>query len=212
MTRASVIAIVAITPLTRGTGEPYTTMTMEDATRPFEPAVTRALVENRGAFLGFLERRVGDRSLAEDLLQEAFARGLDKLESLRDDEAVLAWFYRALRNAVADHYRRAKTAEKALERAAKESPTEVPATETMPGQPCGCVLRLTEGLKPEYAQAIRRIELDGVSVKAFAEELGISESNAGVRVFRAREALRRRLFDCCGACAKRGCQECTCAV
>jgi len=32
------------------------------------------LVENQRAFLRYLEGRVGDRALAEDILQEAFAR------------------------------------------------------------------------------------------------------------------------------------------
>jgi RNA polymerase sigma-70 factor (ECF subfamily) len=32
------------------------------------------LVENHRAFLRFLERRVGDRALAEDLRQDAFTR------------------------------------------------------------------------------------------------------------------------------------------
>ena len=41
--------------------------------------VANVLVENHRAFLGFLERRVGDRALAEDLLQDAFTRNLDRL-------------------------------------------------------------------------------------------------------------------------------------
>jgi RNA polymerase sigma-70 factor (ECF subfamily) len=75
---------------------------------------------------------------------------------------------------------------------------------------CRCVARLAETLKPEYATALRRIELDGLAVKAYAAEAGISESNAGVRVFRAREALRRELARSCGTCAEHGCFQCTC--
>ena len=52
------------------------------------------LLENRRAFLAFVERRVGDRVIAEDILQEAFARGLDRIETLRVGESVVAWFYR----------------------------------------------------------------------------------------------------------------------
>jgi RNA polymerase sigma-70 factor (ECF subfamily) len=72
------------------------------------------------------------------------------------------------------------------------------------------VTRLADTLKPEYAAALRRIEVDGISVKAFAEEQGISTSNAAVRVFRAREALRRQLAVSCGTCAEHGCVSCTC--
>jgi DNA-directed RNA polymerase specialized sigma24 family protein len=34
----------------------------------------RTLLDNHRAFLRYLERRVGDRTLAEDILQDAFAR------------------------------------------------------------------------------------------------------------------------------------------
>jgi RNA polymerase sigma-70 factor (ECF subfamily) len=40
------------------------------------------------------------------------------------------------------------------------------------------VARLAEALEPEYADALRRIEVDGVAVRDFAEEKGIRR-NAG---------------------------------
>jgi RNA polymerase sigma-70 factor (ECF subfamily) len=47
-------------------------------------------------------------------------------------------------------------------------------------------------------------------VKTFAAEAGISNSNAAVRVFRAREALKKQLVKSCGTCAEHGCLNCTC--
>ncbi len=76
---------------------------------------------------------------------------------------------------------------------------------------CRCVARLADTLKPEYAEALRRIEVDGIAVKTFADERGISASSAAVRVFRAREALRRQVATSCGTCAEHGCVSCTCA-
>jgi RNA polymerase sigma factor (sigma-70 family) len=181
-------------------------------TRPLEPEVIRALVENRREFLGFLERRVGRRDLAEDILQEAFARGLDKLETLRDDEAVVAWFYRALRNATVDHHRRAQVADRALSRFAEEITTTEEPNETVHAEACRCVLRLADTLKPEYADALRRVEVEGASVKSFADEQGITTNNAAVRLFRAREALRRQVAASCGSCATHGCTACTCGT
>jgi DNA-directed RNA polymerase specialized sigma24 family protein len=58
------------------------------------------LIEGRQQFLAFLEKRVESRAVAEDILQGAFVRGLEKSESLSDDESIVAWFYRILRNAV----------------------------------------------------------------------------------------------------------------
>jgi RNA polymerase sigma factor (sigma-70 family) len=174
--------------------------------------VKRVLVENHRDFLRFLERRVGRKDVAEDILQEAFARGLEKLEGLRDDEAVVPWFYRTLRNATVDYWRRAKSADKALALFAEEVEKTEEPNETMRDEVCRCVARLAETLKPEYAEAIKRIEVDGLRVDAFADEQGITKNNAAVRVFRAREALRKQVAASCGTCAEHGCLACTCGT
>jgi RNA polymerase sigma-70 factor (ECF subfamily) len=70
--------------------------------------------------------------------------------------------------------------------------------------------RLAGTLKPEYAQALQRVEVDGVSVQAFAAEAGITANNAAVRLFRARKALKKQLEVSCGTCASHGCLDCTC--
>ena len=178
---------------------------------PVEGDVARVLVENHQVFLEFLERRLGDRALAEDILQEAFARGLDRLDTLRQDESAVAWFYRILRNAVVDHRRRRSSAERALASFAAEVEGHAEPAQEVRGAICQCVTRLAKTLKPEYRDALERIEVAGVAVKDFAEEQGISPSNAAVRVFRAREALRKQVAVSCGTCAEHGCVDCTCS-
>jgi RNA polymerase sigma factor (sigma-70 family) len=173
-------------------------------------AVIDALVSNHRQFLAFLQKRVGSRALAEDLLQEAFVRGMGKVGSLRSDESAVAWFYRLLRNAVIDQRRRAGASERKL--AAFESELEVhgePEPEVRSAI-CRCVAELAGTLKPEYGEALQRVDVEGVAVKDFAEQVGISASNAGVRVFRAREALRKQVARSCGTCAEHGCLDCTC--
>jgi RNA polymerase sigma-70 factor (ECF subfamily) len=80
----------------------------------------------------------------------------------------------------------------------------------MEAEICACVSRLAATLKPEYAEALEAIEVAGTPVKTFAEQKGLSSSNAGVRVFRAREALKKRVTESCGVCAEHGCLNCTC--
>lgn len=186
--------------------------TEAEAIRPIDADVKRVLVENHREFLRFLERRLGRSEVAEDILQEAFARGLPRIERLREGEAAIPWFYRTLRNATVDYYRRVKSADRALAQFAEEIEAFAEPSEMMRGEVCRCVSRLAETLKPEYADALRRIEVDGVSVTRFAEEQGISKSNAAVRVFRAREALRRQVAVSCGTCAEHGCISCTCGT
>lgn len=183
--------------------------TSEEATRPMTADVASILVENHRVFLRFLETRVGSRAVAEDILQDAFVRSIDRIASLRQSESVTAWFYRVLRNAVIDYYRRQGTAERRFAAVEALEAAEEPDDETQQAI-CGCVRRLAGTLKPEYADALQRVEVDGLSVQAFAEEASISANNAAVRLFRAREALRKRVFTSCGTCAEHGCLDCTC--
>jgi RNA polymerase sigma factor (sigma-70 family) len=168
------------------------------------------LLENHRSFLGYLERRVGDRSLAEDILQDAFTKVVDRPEQAPTDEGVVPWFYRTLRNAAVDQFRRRATATKAVEAFARELETHTSPAPELEGEICSCVARLARTLKPEYAEALQAIDVNGQAVKAFAEQRGLSPSNAGVRVFRAREALKRRVAESCGTCAEHGCRNCTC--
>lgn len=179
-------------------------------TSPEDAAVVAALVGSHRDFLAFLERRVGDPVLAEEILQDAFVRSIDRVAMLRERESAVAWFYRVLRNAVTDHWRRRGSTGRALDSFAAELQGSVEAEGEVRDAVCQCVARLVNTLKPEYATALRRIEVDGVAVKDFAAEVGISANNAAVRVFRAREALRRQVSRSCGACATHGCLDCHC--
>jgi RNA polymerase sigma-70 factor (ECF subfamily) len=167
------------------------------------------LVANHRNFLRYLERRVGDRDTAEDILQDAFVRHLARAGTV-PDEGLVPWFYRVLRNAVIDRYRRRGAESRALAALARELEEASKPAEDLHREICACVGRLAETLKPEYAAAIRAVDLDDTPVKTFAEASGLTPSNAGVRLFRAREALRRQVMRSCGTCAEHGCLDCAC--
>lgn len=168
------------------------------------------LLENHRAFFRYLERRVGDRALAEDILQDAFTKLVQWPGEAPAGEAVVPWFYRTLRNAAIDRFRRRAVADRAIEAFARELETHETPEPEMEVEICACVTRLAATLKPEYADALQAIDVRGTPVKAFAEQHGLSASNAGVRVFRAREALKKRVVESCGVCAEHGCLNCTC--
>jgi len=177
---------------------------------PETPDVLRILLENHARFLAFLERRVGSREEAEDILQEAFVRSLHHGPSTADSTSVTAWFYRVLRNALTDHFRRKDSRGRALDRFAAETEEATGPDTELDSVVCACVLSLVDTIKPEYGAAIRRVDLDGVSVRDYAGETGITPSNAGVRLHRARQALRKQLARSCGTCLTHGCLDCEC--
>ncbi|WP_239470086.1 RNA polymerase sigma factor [Archangium violaceum] len=171
--------------------------------------VVEALVGNHRRFLGFLESRVGSRALAEELLQSAYVRTLEKGGDLQEGEGAVAWFYRLLRNALVDHYRRNAAEGRALEREAREA-SEVGGDPELTQTVCACIHDLLPALKPEYAEMVRQVDLEGRSVPEVARESGITANNAGVRLHRARQALKKQLERSCGTCAAHGCLDCTC--
>ncbi|MBL8861183.1 MAG: sigma-70 family RNA polymerase sigma factor [Planctomycetes bacterium] len=170
--------------------------------------VVGTLVAHHREFLTFLERRVGSRARAEDILQDAFVRGIDRAGSVRSSESAVAWFYRILRNAIVDHARR--DAHPARTGGELDPDDVLPADAELEATACACILGIAGTLKPEYAAALRRVDVDGLSVIDFAAEAGITPNNASVRLFRARAALRQRLVAVCRTCADHGCLDCTC--
>lgn len=162
------------------------------------------LLEHREQFLAFLKARLRNADLAEDVLQAAYLKSLEKRGGLRKDENVVAWFYRILRNTLADHYRRARVRERT---GAAAEPASDPRLERTA---CRCVAALVPSIKPEYAELITRVDLEGVPVQEVALRLGMTPNNASVRLHRARKALKDQVLQVCGACATHGCVDCSC--
>src|SRR4249920_3664113 len=94
--------------------------TPSESSGSLSPAAIQRLVDSHRQFLSFLQRRVESREVAEDILQSAFVRGLERGAEVRDEESAVAWFYRVLRNATIDHYRHRGSTDRALEGWARE--------------------------------------------------------------------------------------------
>lgn len=168
------------------------------------------LLEQRRQFLGFVQKRVLDRELAEDILQTAYMRALQHEGKLREGESAVAWFYRILRNAIIDAHRRRVTEGAALERWAHELEAEQATEPQLQNTVCCCVDKVIDRLNPGYASLLREVDLEEKPLSEFAEEQKISNGNAAVRAHRARAALRKELVRTCGTCSEHGCIDCFC--
>jgi RNA polymerase sigma-70 factor (ECF subfamily) len=181
----------------------------KSSSKSLSPEAIARLVDGHREFLAFLERRVESRAAAEDILQGAFARGLERGAGVQD-EKVVAWFYRVLRNAVIDHYRHRSTSARALETWGREFTGSQEPDAALRQEICQCVSGLLADLKPEYREALRVVDLEDGKLSVLAELSGISAENAAVRVHRARRALRLKVEQACGTCADHGCLDCHC--
>ena len=176
-------------------------------------SVTGQLLEQRQKFVAFVRKQVSSSADAEDIVQAAFARLVEKADTIDDHESVVAWFYRVLRNAIVDYYRRRATRDRGNEELALELARIEKEFAYDPAERnslCQCLWPVLENLKPEYRDALRLVDIEEHSLRELAEASGISENNAAVRVHRARQALRKQVQVTCGTCATHGCVDCRC--
>ena len=183
----------------------------EDVTAlpPLSASAERVLLENHRRFVRFVERRVGSTDTAEEIVQTALTKAVERGIGALDEEGVVNWFYRVLQNALVDHYRSADAERRALSREASlaEEPADDPELKSTV---CACMHDLLPTLKPEYANIVRQVDLEEKPVSEVAQASGITSNNASVRLHRARQALRVQLERSCGACAAHGCLDCSC--
>ncbi len=176
-------------------------------------AALQRLLENHAKFVCFVQKHVNSPTDAEDIVQSAFVRSVEKADTIDDEESVVAWFYRVLRNSIIDHYRRRAARDRGTEEFAREMQDLEQRLAFDPSdrnEVCQCVKPLMDGLKPEYRDALTLIDIEEKPLRDLAAASGISENNAAVRVHRARQALRKQVQLTCGACATHGCVDCRC--
>lgn len=174
---------------------------------PIDPLL-KELLDHRAKFLAFLTARVSDPATAEDILQAAYTRTLEKGGQIQKTESIVAWFYRILRNALTDHYRRDAARGRAHEGLSAETPESYEME--LQSNLCTCIKGVVQTLKPEYRLALEQIDLSGQSIADFAKAEHTTPNNVSVRLHRARRAAAKRLIQVCGSCADHKCLDCSC--
>lgn len=170
--------------------------------------IEKRLATNTKAFVAFVRKRVGDRQLAEDVVQECLLKALKSAKVPPSDEELVVWFYRILRRAIIDVYRRRDSRARMIEafRASLPEMPEPADEKTL----CQCFRRLLPDLDEKLRVLVDRVDLRGESPAKVAADLGITVNNLHVRLHRARKQLKTGLVKTCRACSKHGCLDCTC--
>ncbi|MEM1416452.1 MAG: sigma-70 family RNA polymerase sigma factor [Myxococcota bacterium] len=148
---------------------------------------------------GFLRARGVPEADADDVLQTALVRIVEGLGRLRDPNALDAFAFRTLRNALADHYRRGpKDLPGPLEAPEPAAEVREPEDERLVQRVLAAWLRQQINELPEPTRTtLRRTELEGWTHRRVAEAEGVSVSAIKSRVSRGRAELHRRLRRCC---------------
>lgn len=174
------------------------------------PTAVRALADVHDTFLQFLRRNLRNHSEAEEVMQQFYLRVVVHASQLRKEESVLAWLRRLLQSALSDNRRRAAARERAEADFARKDAAAPPSTDDLETFVCMCLYKLLPLLKPEYAEILRRVDLENETREAVAAALGLALGNLTVRLHRARQALRRGLQLICETCPIHGYLDCGC--
>lgn len=181
-----------------------------DGLRPLSPALVAILAEVHGDFLRFLKRALGNAAEAEDVMQQFYLRVLLKSADLRRQTSARIWLRRVLTSALSD-YRRGAARRRRAEADFARKEAAVPPTEgDLDAFTCLCLHKLLPVLKPEYAEVLRLVDLEELPRGTVAPRLGLSLNAVGVRLHRARRAMRQALELTCETCPVHGYLDCGC--
>lgn len=137
--------------------------------------IIQPLADHEPAFRAFLRHRVNDEALAEDLLQHSFMRAIEHHHALRRNESVVPWFYRILRHAVIDYYRsresEARKHDAFFQALTASGEDKAAPPDDMKPTVCACLYKLLPAIRPNYAELIRRIDLEGEAPQTVAQDL-----------------------------------------
>ncbi len=144
----------------------------------------------------FIRRRVPDEHIADDLVQETFARVHRHLRGLQDTERLAAWVYKIARNVVHDHFR------KRTGQAVSLGELDPPSTQEEDSRPSRCpsatwLVEMIRQLPLTYREAVQLVEIEGLTQAETAKRLELSVPAAKSRVQRGRKLLRQALEACC---------------
>ncbi len=153
--------------------------------------------------LKLVGRFVNDAAEAEDVAQEAFLKAYRALASFRGDSAFYTWLYRiainTAKNALVSQRRRPVDFDLDLqdpdqyERQAKLKEADTPEGVLLTDEIRAVVEEAMEQLPEDLRTAIVLRELEGLSYEEIAEAMDCPVGTVRSRIFRAREAIDKKL-------------------
>lgn len=184
-------------------------MTLLTAPSPLSPGLPSAearlgdpgsWVDTHGDILyRFAFARVGDATVAEDLVQETLLSGWQSRHSFTGDCQPRTWLIAILKRRVADHFRRSGRRvpcvadQEQIDRTLTET-VDSPASDRLEAAEFWSVVTGCTGDLPDHlARAFRLRAFGDDAPDAICDSEGISRKNLSVRLCRARTLLRQCL-------------------
>ena len=148
----------------------------------------------------YLERMVGNPTVAEDLLQETLLKMARGLPGFEGRSSLKTWSFSIATRVAADHFRRPSTRVVIVDVDEMEPlPSSEPNLDQrlMVDEMNSCVRGVIDGLPNDYRAALVLHDLEGLTAAEVAEACHCSLATAKIRIHRARARLRKALENEC---------------
>jgi RNA polymerase sigma-70 factor (ECF subfamily) len=150
--------------------------------------------------LRYLQRYVGERTVAEDLLQETLIRIARGLSGFAGRASVKTWAFSIATRVTADYFRKPERRFRIVE---VDEITDLADTDramderVVVDEMNGCVRQVIDSLPDDYRAALVLHDLEGLNAQQVAEICGCSLATAKIRIHRARHRLKDALQQQC---------------
>jgi RNA polymerase sigma-70 factor (ECF subfamily) len=145
-----------------------------------------------GRLVGYCQRRVGDRHVAEELAQEAFVRALRAMPRFAGERRFYPWMTVIAQRLCIDHHRKASRVEPAAE--VDAGTVEADHDELWAAVDRGHLGAAVERLAPRHREILELREQRGWSYQQIADHLDVPLTTVEALLHRARKALRREFL------------------
>ena len=152
-----------------------------------KPPEAITLTKTRQELKNFIYRRVKDKAVSDDIVQDVFLKVHMRLGQLNSPEKITGWMYQITRNAITDHFRSKSKLINSHDldwESDNQALTDCVST---------CLGEMLDTLPKKYQEAIQLTEIQNLSQTDLAKKLNISYSGAKSRVQRARQMLKKKM-------------------
>jgi RNA polymerase sigma-70 factor, ECF subfamily len=160
---------------------------------PQQPSFEEVAAALSPSLLRFLQRYVGNKTVADDLLQETLIRIARGLPEFAGRASVKTWALSIATRVAADYYR---SPERRLcivevdEAAEAVDPGRLAEEQSIVDEMNACIRQVIDSLPEDYRAALVLHELEGMTAQEIAEICGASLATVKIRIHRARNRLK----------------------
>jgi RNA polymerase sigma-70 factor (ECF subfamily) len=165
-----------------------------------ESAYAELLARHRDRVFSFLLRLLGSAPDAEDVAQETFVKAFTRLDSYDPSRPFISWLFGIAHHAALDHLRARRPAalslddlDAPLDPADPRPSAEASAAAVLDAE---LIEKLLSALPPLYREPLLLRHKEEMDLPEIARVLSLPLGTVKVRLFRARDMLKRKLEAC----------------